>query len=226
MAMAHRAMTTLPPDAVCIDVGAHMGEWLTYFTALSPGAQHVAFEPLPHLIPGLRARFPSCVIHQAAMADATGAASFHHVVNDSAWSGLLKQERYFVTPQFESISVDLMRLDDALGQAKRVDFIKVDVEGGEFGVLAGGLRTLERFQPVLYFEHARIHFLNYGEISLPLYDLLAGAGYSVLSLQSETVLNRTEFVDIVEYAHAINYDFPAETNFIAAPKERLMDMLA
>jgi FkbM family methyltransferase len=221
MAMAHRAMKTLSPDAVCVDVGAHTGEWLTYFTALSPEARHVAFEPLPHLVPGLRARFPDCVIHQAALADATGAATFHYVVNDPGWSGLLEQERYFVTPQFERIRVDRVRLDDALAQSARVDFVKVDVEGGELGVLAGGLRTLERFQPIVYFEHARIHFLNYGDISLPLYELLSGAGYSVLSLERETVLDRSAFVDIVQHAHEINYDFPAETNFIAAPRERL-----
>ena len=221
MAMAHRAMKTLAADAVCVDVGAHTGEWLNYFTALSPKGRHVAFEPLPHLIPGLRARFPDCVIHQAAVADATGVADFHHVVNDPGWSGLLKQGGYFVAPQFESILVDLVRLDDVLAQAARIDFIKVDVEGGELGVLAGGLQTLERFQPIVYFEHARIHFLNYGEISAPLYELLSGVGYSVLSLERKTVLDRSAFVDIVRHAHEINYDFPAETNFLAAPQERL-----
>lgn len=221
MAMAHRAMKTLSPDGVGVDVGAHTGEWLSYFTALSPQARHIAFEPLPHLIPGLRARFPDCVIHQAALADATGAADFCHVVNSPDWSGLRKQERYFVTPQFESIRVDLVRLDDALAQAQRADFVKVDVEGGELGVLAGGLQTLERLQPIIYFEHARIHFLNYGEISVPLYELLSGAGYSVLSLERKTVIDRSEFVDIVGHAHEIDYDFPAETNFLAAPLERL-----
>lgn len=221
MAMAHRAMQTLPPDAVCVDVGAHTGEWLNYFTALSPTGRHMAFEPLPHLVPGLRAKFPQCVIHQAAVAETAGSAIFHHVINDPGWSGLLEQERYFVTPQFESIRVELVRLDDALAGARRIDFIKIDVEGAELGVVAGGLHTLERFRPLVYFEHARIHFLNYGEISVPLYEALAGAGYSILSLERRTVLDRREFVDIVEHAHAVNYDLSAETNFLAGPAEQL-----
>jgi hypothetical protein len=56
---------------------------------------------------------------------------------------------------------------------------------------------------------------------LPLYELLSGAGYSILSLERETVLERSAFVDVVEHAHEINYDVPAETNFIAAHQERL-----
>jgi FkbM family methyltransferase len=224
MAMAHRAMAQLPHDAVCIDIGAHTGEWLTYFSEISPKARHVGFEPLSRFIPGLREKFPNCTIHQAALSDTTETAAFQHVVNDPGWSGLLKQQSYFVSPQFEIVQVSVLRLDDVLAQAPRVDFIKVDVEGGEFGVFAGGQQTLLRFQPVLYFEHARIHFFNYGEISVPLFDLLSNAGFSILSLQSNAVLTRDEFLEVVRFAHESNYDFPAETNFIAAPRERLKQL--
>src|SRR5213083_65495 len=40
---------TLRKDSNCIDVGAHVGEWLTQFLALAPRGRHFAFEPLPHL---------------------------------------------------------------------------------------------------------------------------------------------------------------------------------
>lgn len=223
MRIAHSAMECLSPDAVCVDIGAHSGEWLEYFSRYCPQGQHIGFEPLPHLAPVLVNKFPSYVIHQVALANSNGSTEFQHVLNDPAWSGL-RPQRYLFKPQLETIQVDIRRLDDVLAEATRVDFIKVDVEGAELEVFSGGQRTLERFQPTLYFEHARTHFSDYGSTSVPLYELLSNAGYSVLSLQSCTVLTCGEFEHLVQYADAVNYAYPAETNFIAAPAERLQQM--
>jgi hypothetical protein len=166
------------------------------------------------------------VIHDAALANWEGSAQFHHIVNDPGWSGLRAQERYFKEPEREIIQVRVIRLDGALKGVPRVDFIKIDVEGGEFGVLKGGQNTLERFKPTVYFEHARIHFLHYGEISIPVYDLLTGIGLSILSLKSAKLQTREQFVEAVEYSHRIDYERDAETNFLAAPQDRLLPLTA
>lgn len=226
MGMAHRAMAALPSDALNVDVGAHEGEWLKYFTERSPYAQHVAFEPLPRYVPELRSKFPNCVIHEVALTDSFGASNFEHVVNDPDCSGFFKPERCCVEkPQVETIAVRVMPLDAALRNAPRVNFIKINVRGGEYKVLAGSTKTLERLEPTIYFEHARIHFRNYGETSVPLHDLLTRVGYSIMSLQSKTLMTRVQFIEAVEYAHRINYRFPAETKFIAAPKDHLAHLM-
>jgi hypothetical protein len=47
---------------------------------------------------------------------------------------------------------------DYMGPQDRVDWIKVDVEGGEVGVLEGAQETLRRFSPRLLIEdHSRVY---------------------------------------------------------------------
>ena len=38
------------------------------------------------------------------------------------------------------LEVDILRLDDLCGDWERLDFVKVDTEGGEIDILAGGRR--------------------------------------------------------------------------------------
>ena len=45
----------------------------------------------------------------------------------------------------QSLTIDDLQLD-------RVDFIKIDVEGFETRVLKGGLQTIQKLLPVIYFE--------------------------------------------------------------------------
>ncbi|MCL6481173.1 MAG: FkbM family methyltransferase [Firmicutes bacterium] len=53
------------------------------------------------------------------------------------------------TTKIEAVTVDELVEQFAL---PRVDWIKVDVEGGEVEVLRGAWRTLEQFRPVLLIE--------------------------------------------------------------------------
>ncbi len=218
--MAHRVLATLSDVAVCVDVGAHDGSWLAQFRKYCPGGQHVGFEPLPHLIPDLRERFPNCKIHQMAIADSNGPAQFQHVLNDPTWSGLNRQ-RYFFTPDIETIQVDVRRLDDVLSSASRIEFIKITAQGVELEVLTGARLTLSKFKPILYLEHAISNLCDHGRTSTSLFELLSNSGYSLFSLESEVVLNCDEFLQTIEYAHALHYKYPAETNFIATTASQL-----
>jgi FkbM family methyltransferase len=57
--------------------------------------------------------------------------------------------------QREVIRVGLTTLDDELRGLNRVDFIKLDLEGGEFHALQGARTILRQFRPVIAFEDAR-----------------------------------------------------------------------
>jgi hypothetical protein len=57
----------------------------------------------------------------------------------------------------------------------RVDWIKIDVEGAELGVLRGGERTLKRYKPNLLVE---LHEFHRADISLEVWSYLSALGYS------------------------------------------------
>jgi FkbM family methyltransferase len=120
----------LQPDSCCVDLGAHGGSILREMLRISPQGTHFAFEPLPELAENLRREFPTVRVHELAVSDYTGTASFVHVVNDPAYSGLRKRVYDRPDPVLKPITVNVVKLDDVIPTAQRVAFIKLDIEGG------------------------------------------------------------------------------------------------
>jgi len=135
-----------------VDVGAHTGSILPEIVRIAPAGPHWAFEPLPTFAARLRAEFPAVTVHETALAETAGTATFQHVVCNPAYSGL-RRRSYARTETIEPRTVRTDRLDDVLPDDVRISFIKIDVEGGEMGVLRGAVRTLRRWQPIVVFEH-------------------------------------------------------------------------
>ena len=89
------------------------------------------------------------------------------------------------------ITVEVERLDDALPDAFRPAFIKLDVEGAELEVLQGALETLKAYRPVVAFEHGfgsadhygtdpgDVHALLTRDARLRIFDLAGDGPYSV-----------------------------------------------
>jgi|GEM_PF-490181 len=189
----------LAQDSGCVDVGAHEGDVLQEMVSLAPKGRHHAFEPLPRLAQALRQRFPRAKIHQVALSDENGEARFHHVVNSPGYSGLLKRDYDRLDPVFEMILVRKARLDDLIEQDEPVDLIKVDVEGGEYHVLRGGMETLKRCKPWVVFEAGSKSTLHYGVGPENLHQLLVkdcGLRISTMErwLEGKTALDEASFL--------------------------------
>jgi FkbM family methyltransferase len=141
-------------ESTGIDVGAHCGSVLAEMLAIAPRGEHFAFEPLPHMARALRERFPGVSVHECALSDTHGMSTFEYVTNDPGYSGLRRREYDRADPAIAQITVATERLDDVIPDRVRVDFIKVDVEGGEYHALAGGIDMLLRCRPTIVFEAA------------------------------------------------------------------------
>lgn len=142
----------LGPGSTCIDVGAHSGSILREMIAVAPLGGHIAFEPLPALAAHLRKAYPRVRVHEAALGDENTTAEFVHVENDPAYSGLRERLYDRPDPRLGRIAVRVVRLDDVVPPDGRVDFIKLDIEGGEYHALRGAVRTIARCRPVIVFE--------------------------------------------------------------------------
>ena len=205
----------LSRDATYVDVGTHRGELLRHAVRLAPSGRHHAFEPIPARARSLRERFRHVRVHEAAVAEAPGRAEFHHVANDSAYSGLRPRLYDRPDPVVEVIAVDVTTLDEAIGEVEDVRLLKVDVEGGEYGVLAGGRRLLARCRPVVVFEAG---WRSTGQYGVGPDDLLAllgdGCGYGVWTLprwlEGGSAGTRDDF--------ARHWETGDEYYFVAAPR--------
>jgi FkbM family methyltransferase len=81
------------------------------------------------------------------------------------------------------VPVDVLSLDDwgSREQIKRIDAIKIDVEGMEYEVMLGGKLTLEKYHPIIYFETLPIFFINKSYTIQTIYEFLSSLGYRIVS---------------------------------------------
>ncbi len=136
---------------IFIDVGAYVG-WYSILSSrlVAPSGRVVALEPDSSNRRQLE--------HNIALNQVNNVS----VIPTAAWSrsGRVSWNASSV-PAWHSVgdahggaSVDAITVDDLVRQTQlpRVDWMKLDVEGAELGVLEGASETLRQFHPALYIE--------------------------------------------------------------------------
>lgn len=161
--------TYCPVGAVYVDIGANIGNHLLFVAAYLKPRRLIPFEPNPQAISLLVANI-----------EANGLAPITELSHLGVGLSDRDDEGYGVT--FVPINLGGARMQkgggiavrrgDALLADVRPDFIKIDVEGMEMGVLAGLEQTLARARPVLLVE---VHDANHDAFR----HWLAGSGYRV-----------------------------------------------
>jgi FkbM family methyltransferase len=138
-------LRALRPGMTAVDVGANYG----YYTILmgrsvGPSGKVVAFEPNPHLatlarkslwISGIR----NDEVHQHAAYSSTGEKVRFFIPDERPMNARVVEEAPY---EGTLIEVPTVRLDDVLPD--KVDFIKIDAEGGEREIWRGMARTIEK----------------------------------------------------------------------------------
>ena len=196
----------LAEDSNCVDVGANEGRFLWHMTQRAPRGRHFAWEPVPHLAARLRELFPHVEVHDAAVGDTPlGETSFVVVKNDAAYSGLLKRD---YPPGFETeeIQVRVERLDSELPPDYAPTLIKIDVEGGELGVLRGAAETIRRHRPVVVFEHGPGASEHYGTTPEAIHDFVCGElGMRIFDMDATGPLSREQLAELFNTGARWNY---------------------
>lgn len=182
--LAAIARRVLRPNSNTVDIGAHRGAVLADFLRLAPLGTHFAIEPVPEHAQYLVKRFPAARVLALALSDAPGEGEFFHVVTRPTRSGLRRVEYPSRDEQVVPIVVPIARLDDVIPADLCISLIKVDVEGGEFGVLAGGMELIRRDRPMIVFEHGLLAERHYSVPSSKIYSLLADdLGYKITTMK-------------------------------------------
>ena len=189
----------LEDESTFIDVGSHKGEVLELALKISKKGKHFAFEPIPYLFHKLNDKYGTkCEVLNYGLSDQKKQSSFQHVTTNPAYSGI-KMRTYPKDEQVETIQIQLDTLDNQLKQHDRVDMIKIDVEGAELEVLRGAKKIIEKFHPIIVFEHglgASDHYNTSPEDILNFFD---DHQYQLFTLKGfiadEPALFRKEFID-------------------------------
>ncbi len=191
----------IKPNSNCIDVGCHKGEILDEILQLAPNGKHFGFEPIPGLYNNLKHKYADkATIYPYALADTNGKSTFQFVKNAPAYSGLKKRRYDTDTPDIEEIEVEIKVLDELIPDSLKIHFVKIDVEGAEFGVLKGAKQLLKRDKPVIVFECGMGASDYYGTKPADIFSFMTNEiGLSVSTLKSfinnRQSLTADEFTD-------------------------------
>jgi FkbM family methyltransferase len=159
-------------DSNCIDIGCHKGEVLDEILKLAPNGKHFAFEPIPALYNNLVEKYSTnCTLFPYALADKGGETTFNYVKNAPAYSGLKKRAYAISNPDIEIINVEIKALDSLVSE--KIDFIKIDVEGAEFGVLKGAKNLILKNKPLVVFEFGKGASDYYGTDPKEFFDFIS-----------------------------------------------------
>jgi len=166
------------PDWICMDIGANIG----YFTILmAKQCKFVyAFEPelsnvklwLDNI--GLNDLIPKTTIYSEAVGDKNGTMPLYlcptnngmHRLYKSKWCSD-KTDTYVYTTQ----------LDDY--KFSKIDFIKMDIEGAEYGALNGMVELLIKDHPTIMMEFHPMSIKEYGINPEKVHEFITRLGYNI-----------------------------------------------
>jgi FkbM family methyltransferase len=182
------------PGMVVFDVGANIGEMTLHMARQAAPTGHVyAFEPIPFLYARIHENLARnhlagvVTVVDAVLAAMGGSATLFatHEQNENHGTSSLAR----LVPSQTPVTVAAFALDDFASARKlaRLDFMKFDIQGGEWAALQGARRTLNRFHPQLLVEVSPEDLQAIGHTSTELCLLLEQLGYRLYTLDGRTI---------------------------------------
>jgi FkbM family methyltransferase len=144
----------LRPGMHVVDIGANIG----YYTMLSaslvgPSGSVTAIEPNPSSAKLLEASrransFENVTVAQVAAGRALGLLVIHGSYGNVMTSAIPDDAAALIS----STTVPTFRVDDLVPRDRKIDFVKIDVEGAEYNALLGASALIRRCHPMIVSE--------------------------------------------------------------------------
>jgi len=163
-------------DITIVDIGANIGLSVLYFAENYPKARIDAFEADPKIFAVLehnvrQKKYPSIHLYNKAVWDETTCINFYEEGADGGY--ILEGNRVMENRVIPVQSIDAATL---MGEYKKIDFLKMDIEGAE-------TRVLQRIQSHLFkVDHIFIEYHSIEEKPQTIhviFDILAREGFRV-----------------------------------------------
>jgi len=164
------------PDWICIDIGANIG----YFTILmARKCKHVySFEPEPN---NFKLLVNNIGLNQllnvnwidVAITDKREKRKLYLCDTDNG------MHRIYKSKWCNGGSVNVLTGDLDSFTLPRINLIKMDIEGAEYGALKGMVELLKRDKPLIIMEFHPLSIIEYGVDPRKVYDFIKKLGYTI-----------------------------------------------
>jgi len=210
----------LKPGMTFFDIGANQGFYtLLAAKMVGPGGKVFAFEPVPSQIKKLKRNikincFHNIITEQLALGSEKGSANMYACLNGAESLSSLRLPSEDGRVQKKVIQVPITTLDNYVYKSNisSIDFIKIDVEGGELDVLKGGINVLKNLRPIFMCEVQDIRTGQWGYSASEIFKFLKNYNYSWFRVIAGGSLQSFKS----EEEHELK-----EVNFIAVPIEKI-----
>lgn len=177
---------TVFPGWNCVDVGSNVGTFSEQMLGIiGPGGHLIAIDPMKKFFDKMLSRLgnnKNVEFHNLAV---WNESEYHKSVpNWYAVECLNNPGNAGIFPGGADTPVSFKRLDEIIS-SRRVNFIKVDVEGMELDVIASGMSAISIWKPAILFETRREFEAGGKKIFEPIYELLKPFGYELFNYTPE-----------------------------------------
>lgn len=180
----------LRPEMTFADVGANIGEMTLIAAKRLVKGKVLAFEPMPETFAQLARnvelnRFKTVTLFNHGLFNQDDSLSLY--VKEDRPFGMVNEgvpSLFSTGADQKALAVRLRKFDDVAAECdlKRLDVMKIDVEGAEMMVLRGAENSIRKFRPVIIAEMSEANFQRAGYTSVELLSYIRGLDYEVRSL--------------------------------------------
>lgn len=204
----------LPEGAVVFDVGANIGLITLPLARLLPQARFHCFEPSPYPYKYFERTIKENNLHvriklnKIALYEKEGSLKFYlHEYKDASGDGLKDTHRAGKT---RPINITVTTIDKYVkdNNIKKVDLIKIDIEGAELYTLKGGVKTIRKFSPKIIFEAWPKNLEAYHLNVKDLYQFFCKINYRIYTIKGN-LLDEEYFIKMTQ----------REANYLAIPHD-------
>jgi FkbM family methyltransferase len=179
----------LRAGSVLLDVGAHIGYFsLKGALKVGPSGRVISFEPNPETLVLLRDnvavnRASNITVEPIACSDRDQMLTLFAAPIANTGASSLSRDNADLDPDTapaKAYPVRARPIDDVVRELdlRRVDAIKIDVEGAEVSVLRGAIETLKRFHPKVVIEIVERQLASFHTTPADVTAILKEAGYN------------------------------------------------
>jgi FkbM family methyltransferase len=195
---------TFKDDDIFYDIGANYGFYTLLAQEFITKGEIHAFEPNPKIFKLLRENsrldiYKNTFLNEIALSDKIGEAEFFEISRQSGGSSLIKHQHVL---KYKIIKVRTTTLDDYISNHKPPTIMKIDVEGGEYLVLKGGLELLKKYSPMIIMEFLP-DYLHREAVNI-----LFNSGYRAFKIDNDGNLS------IINEQDLLRDDVPHEANYV------------
>ncbi len=173
-----------PNMKTVFDIGMNVGDWSDFILTNFPKAHIYGFDPSPPVRATLNKKYSRndrVTLTYKGLSNKPGNHKFYFCQRNIGASGLYKKD-IIIKSEYDEYNVEVMKGDSFVNnhpEINKIDFMKIDVEGVEYEVIQGLLKTLKNKRVnIIQFEYNDGWILS-GHTLYQMYNILKPLGYVI-----------------------------------------------